>query len=132
MKKAALFLSGWVLLLAAAVGVFLPVLPTTPLVLLAAVCFSCSSEKAYRFLLKSRFFGPYIENYRTGRGVPAAAKVRGIVVLWLLLAVSAVAMRRTWSTVMFAVIGAGVTTHLLLLKTEKQEKPVPSARHEEE
>ena len=132
MKKAVLFLSGWTLLLLAAIGVFLPILPTTPFVLLAALCFSCSSEKMHRFLLKSRLFGPYIENYRTGRGVPAAAKARGIAMLWLLLAVSAFAMRKAWATAMFAVIGIGVTIHLLLLKTRKRQNPALPAQDEEE
>lgn len=119
MKRVLLLVCGWALVAIAAVGVILPVLPTTPFVLLAALCFSCSSEKMYRLLLKSRLFGPYIENYRTKQGVSAAVKARAIVLLWLLLGVSAAAMHRTWSTVLFSAVGIGVTAHLLALKTKK-------------
>lgn len=121
LKKLLLFICGWLLLAIAAIGVFLPVLPTTPLVILAATCFSFSSKKAYGYILKSRFFGPYIENYRTKQGVSVGVKVRGIVMLWALLLLSAVLMRTLWSSVLFTVIGIGVTIHLLMLKTKRPE-----------
>ncbi|ULQ59502.1 YbaN family protein [Brucepastera parasyntrophica] len=133
MRKILLLAAGVLALLLGTVGIFLPILPTTPFVLLAGICFSFSSQKAYNLLLKSRFFGPYIENYRTKKGVPVAAKVRGIVSLWLLLAVSAFAMAKVWSTIMFAAVGTGVTIHLLLMKTwrpEKQSLPEFSAAEE--
>ncbi len=101
----------------AAVGVVIPVLPTTPFVLLAAGCFSASSPKAYQMLLRSRFFGPYIEHYRNGGGVTKAAKMRGIILLWVLLGVSAVFVEKPWIYLLLGVVGAGVTLHLLLIKT---------------
>ncbi|MHB8062540.1 MAG: YbaN family protein [Ruminiclostridium sp.] len=122
MKKIVLLISGWALIVIAAIGVFLPILPTTPLVILAAMCFSYSSERMHRFLLKSHFFGSYIENFKTKQGISVATKASGIIVLWVLLTISAVSMNKTWSTIMFAVIGIGVTTHLLLLKTKKSVK----------
>lgn len=121
MKKRLLFICGVLLMAVAAIGVIVPLLPTTPFVILAALCFSFSSEKAYRFLLRNRFFGPYIENYQTKQGVPLGIKVRGILTLWTLLIISALAMRRLWSTVMFVVIGCGVTVHLLMLKTKRTD-----------
>lgn len=124
MKKIILLICGWALIVIAAIGVFLPILPTTPLVILAAMCFSYSSERMHRFLLKSYFFGPYIENFKTKQGISIATKVKGIIVLWLLLIISAVSMHKIWSTIMFAVIGIGVTIHLLLLKTKKNIKPI--------
>ena len=117
MKKIALLTAGWVLLLLGGIGLLVPVLPTTPFVLVAAGCFSCASERMYRLLLRSRFFGPYIENYRTKQGVPVDAKVRGIVMLWVLLGISMLAMQKLWLTLLLLGIGAAVTAHLLLLKT---------------
>ena len=124
MKKILLTICGWSLLALGAIGVVLPVLPTTPFVLLAAVCFSASSEKAYRFLVKNRFFGPYVENYRTGQGVPVSAKVRGIVMLWVLLLFAMAIMQKLWVLIVFPLIGTGVTLHLLLLRTKKPEKKI--------
>ena len=60
LKKYVLIACGFLLLALGAVGIVIPVVPTTPFVLLAAGCFSASSPKAYQFLLRSRFFGPYI------------------------------------------------------------------------
>lgn len=64
-------------------GVFLPLLPTTPLLLLAAACYIRSSEKLYQWLINNKWFGKYIENFRSGRGIPLKAKVLGIAVLWV-------------------------------------------------
>ena len=52
------------------VGIFIPVLPTTPFVLLSAALFARSSERFYRWLITNRFFGQYLKDYREGRGVP--------------------------------------------------------------
>ncbi len=125
MKKTLLLISGWLLVAVAAVGVILPVLPTTPFVLLAACCFSLSSERLYRFLLNNRFFGPYIENYKTKQGVSAAHKARAIVTLWVLLILSAVIARILWLTLLLAAVGIGVTIHLLLMKTKKEPTDAP-------
>lgn len=122
MKKYVIFTVGCILIVIASIGLFLPILPTTPFVILSAMCFSISSEKAYRLLVKNRFFGPYIENYKNGSGVTVAAKVRGIIMLWVLLIISAIAMHKLWSSIMFAVIGSAVTIHLLLLKTKSLEE----------
>lgn len=117
MKRIGLLIAGWVLLLVGAVGIFVPVLPTTPFVLVSSGCFSFASPRLYTLLSRSRLFGPYIENYRNGLGVPMAAKVRGIVMLWVLLLISMLSMRKPWLTVLLLVVGAAVTAHLLLLKT---------------
>ncbi|HML49270.1 MAG TPA: YbaN family protein [Clostridia bacterium] len=109
MKRYILIACGCALLVLGAVGSLLPVLPTTPFVLLAATCFSASSPRAYRLLMRSRFFAPYIEHYQTGGGIGKAAKVRGIVVLWAMLGISAIASRKLW------------LVHLLMIKS----KPAP-------
>jgi uncharacterized membrane protein YbaN (DUF454 family) len=124
-KKTLLLLSGWLLVAVAAVGVIFPVLPTTPFILLAACCFSLSSERMYQFLLKNRFFGPYIENHRTKQGVSAAHKTRAIITLWLLLIISAVITRLLWLTLLLCAVGIAVTLHLLLMKTKREPTDAP-------
>ncbi|MDR2900657.1 MAG: YbaN family protein [Treponema sp.] len=105
------------------VGAFLPVLPTTPFVILAGICFSVSSPKMNAIIQRSKFFGPYIENYRNKTGVPLSAKITSIISMWLLLAISAFFMHKTWSYIVFPLIGSAVTIHILLLKTQRIEQP---------
>lgn len=124
MKRILLFIAGCLSLAVGTIGIFLPVLPTTPLVLLSAVCFSFSSPKAHHFLLTSRIFGPYIENYRSGCGISIAAKAKAIAFLWCGLLLSVLLVQKFWLTILLAFVGVAVTIHLLLLKTKGKE-PVP-------
>ncbi|MDR1747997.1 MAG: YbaN family protein [Spirochaetaceae bacterium] len=122
MKKIALLAAGWISLVLGGLGAFLPLLPTTPFVLLAGICFSFSSPRLYRLLQRNRFFGPYIENYKSRKGVPVSVKVQGIVTLWGLLALSAFFMKKRWAVILFAVIGTAVTVHILCMKTRRNEE----------
>jgi len=103
-----------------AAGAFLPVLPTTPFVLLAAACFSASSKRLHAWLGRSRFFGPYIEHYRNGTGIKVSLKVSSLIFLWAGLIASMVAVRTWWIYLALGLVGAGVTVHLLLIKTERK------------
>lgn len=122
MKKSLLLVCGWLLVALGTVGAFLPVLPTTPFFLLAAACFSGASEKAYRFLLNSPFFGSYIRHYKTGQGISRREKAQALILLWGMLIAGALAMGKVWAYVVLPLIGLGVTCHLALIKTARQEK----------
>ena len=102
------------------IGIILPVLPTTPFVLLAAACFSLSSPALAGKLEESRIFGSYLRHWRTNEGVPLRTKVRAIVWLWLGLALSAAIVRTVLVITILAVIGTIVTLHLILIKTRKE------------
>ena len=121
-KKTLLIVAGVVSLALGGIGVFLPLLPTTPFVLLAAGCFAGSSPAMHRWLCRSRFFGEYIENYRTNAGVSKSVKVRAIVFLWAGLALSAAAVHKPLVWMILAVIGICVSTHLLMMKTKDENK----------
>ncbi|MBT6146043.1 MAG: YbaN family protein, partial [Gemmatimonadetes bacterium] len=69
------FVIGTMSVVAGVVGILLPLIPTTPFLLLAAWCYARSSERFYRLLLSNRWLGPYIRNYRDGRGMSLRAKV---------------------------------------------------------
>lgn len=74
-----LFLTAGILLVGlAAVGVVLPLLPTTPLLLLAAWCFARSSDKCHRWLMEHRLFGPVIKNWHENKCMPKKAKAIAI------------------------------------------------------
>ncbi len=75
-----------------AVGIFVPVLPTTPFLLLAAACFVRSSPRLHGWLLRHRRLGPYIAGFIDGGGMPARAKRVSLVVLWATVVLSATLM----------------------------------------
>jgi hypothetical protein len=103
------------------IGVFLPVLPTTPFLLLAAACYAKSSDWFYNRLLNNKIFGSYIKNYREGKGISMKAKVISIsfLALTILYSVVFVASNLLYKIIL-AVIFAGVTLHILSIKTLKQ------------
>jgi len=106
------------------VGVLVPVLPTTPFLLLAAASFLRSSERLHRWLLGNRVFGEYLRRYHNGEGLPLASKVTTLVVLWASLAVSAFAAvpdRLWWLRIILLLVGAGVTVHILRIKTRRRQ-----------
>lgn len=72
-------LMGFVFLGAAIIGIFLPILPTTPFVLLAAACFARSSEKWHRWLLNNRTFGPMIHDWEENRCIPCRIKLIAVI-----------------------------------------------------
>ena len=98
-------------------GIVVPLLPTTPLVLLAAFLFSRSNKRLEAWLERNRIFGPFIINFRTGAGIGRIHKYGSILLLWLGLATSMYFLQMTWVYILLAGIGIGVTTHLLLIKT---------------
>ena len=72
--RALLIALGWIFVVIGLIGVVLPLLPTTPFLILAAACFARGSERFYRWLLSSRLFGPVIREWRQTRSVPPRAK----------------------------------------------------------
>ncbi len=76
-------LCGGALTALAALGVVLPLLPTTPLLLLAAACFARSSERCHRWLLQHRVFGPIIQNWQENRCMPPKAKITAVSMILL-------------------------------------------------
>jgi len=104
------------------IGVFLPVLPTTPFLLLAAYCFGRGSPRFYRWLVERSRIGVYIRSYREGRGVPLKQKLLTIALLWVMIGFSIVFVATTWwFKALLAVIAVGVTVHLGKIKTWRPE-----------
>ncbi len=76
-----LFIIGWLCVVLGAVGVVMPVLPTTPFLLLAAACFDQSSPRFHRWLLSTKLFGPMIENWQRERYIEKRSKRVALVVV---------------------------------------------------
>ena len=101
-------------------GIVLPLLPTTPFLLLAAACFARSSPQLEAWLHDNRLFGPYLRAYRNGHGIPLRAKVTIIALLWLSVSLSAVFAipDRFWAArLVLVLIGLLVSIHVLRIKT---------------
>jgi len=101
-------------------GIFLPLLPTTPFLLLAAACFLRGSPRLYDWLLNHRRLGPYLRQYREHRAIPRQTKLATLVLLWCTLAFSGlVVMDSLWIRILLLAVGVGVTLHVLTIKTLK-------------
>ena len=115
--RAALVVCGTVALVLGIIGLVLPVLPTTPFLLLAAACYARGSTRLYDWLLGNRFLGEYIRDYRERRAIRLRAKVLAIAMLWLVSGLSIIAIEPIWVRLALAAIAVAVTAHLLSLAT---------------
>jgi len=120
LTKTLLIVSGTLCVALGVLGMFLPVLPTTPFLLLAAICYARSSKRFYNWLITNRWCGEYIRNYREGRGITLKHKVLTISLLWLMIGYAAWFVVSLW-WVKFILLGiaVGVTWHLAKMRTFK-------------
>ncbi len=110
---------GWVFLGLGVIGLFLPVLPTTPFVLLAAACFFRSSERIHSWLVSHPRFGPQITDYLEGKGLRRNTKVVALLTLWISVTASVVLfIPHVAADAIVLVIAAGVTVYILRLPTQ--------------
>ena len=119
LRNVVLTIAGVLALGLGAIGIFMPLLPTTPFVLLAAICFSKSNRKFYERIKRNPHFGPFVENYNTKQGVPMPLKIKGIIFLWGGLILSMILLQTFWVYILLCCVGVGVTIHLLLIKTKR-------------
>lgn len=121
-RKAILIFLGTVCVGLGVLGMFLPLMPTTVFLLLAAYCYSKSSEKFHTWLLTNRLCGKYITNYKSGRGITVRQKVSTCLTLWASIGLSIWLIDgKLWVSLLLAAIAIGVTAHILWLKTYRPE-----------
>ena len=120
--RALLIVTGTLFVILGIIGIFIPVLPTTPFLLLAAACYARSSERFYNGLLSNRIFGNYIRNYREGKGVPVKVKMITILFLWSAIIFSiTIASSDTIIRIVLIIIAVLVTVHVALIGKRKNE-----------
>lgn len=104
-------------------GIALPVLPTTPFLLLTAYCYLCSAPAWHKRLLESKHLGPYIKNFQENKCIPKRIKVYSISMLWLTITISAVfAVSLWWVRLLLLVVAIGVTCHILSYPNTPQQE----------
>lgn len=101
----------------AILGLCLPLLPTTPFLLLASACYLRGSERMHRWLLNNRLFGEHLRNYQEERGIPLRSKLIAIGLTWSSLLFSAVSVAPAALRFILLAIALGVTIFILRTKT---------------
>jgi uncharacterized membrane protein YbaN (DUF454 family) len=103
------------------IGLLLPVVPTSPFLLLTAFCYARGSERFYIWLITNPHFGDYIRALRKGEGIPLRIKVYAIVLLWATLGSTIVFIVPLWQVkAVLALVGMGVTVYIAQLPTKPE------------
>ncbi len=114
--RLALLSAGWLAVALAVLGLILPLLPTTPFVLVAAGCFSRASERCHRWLLSAPVIGRLLADWEAGRGVALAVRIKAIALVWIGIGSSVVwFVDATAARVLLLAIAATVSAYLLRL-----------------
>ena len=105
------------------IGVVVPLLPTTPFLLLSAACYAKGSKKIYRWFINIKWIGKTIKNYHEGNGISIKGKIISIIFLWTTILIS---MSLMWANIfliriLLIIIAISVTYHIISLKTMKNE-----------
>lgn len=104
-------------------GIFLPLLPTTPFLLLTAALYFRSSPKLYNWLIRHKYFGSYIRNFREHKAMPLKAKILSITLLWItMLNCVFFVVSYPWLRIILLLIAVGTTYYILSFKTLKSKE----------
>lgn len=117
LKKHLLIVGGTLSLGLGIVGMLLPILPTTPFLLLTAWCYLRGSDRLYQWLMNHRVLGNYLKNYLKYHAITKSAKIALLAALWASLSISVAIIDGTIIRLILALVGIGVSIHLLTLKT---------------
>lgn len=112
---------GWLSVALGVIGIFLPLLPTTPFLLLAAACFMRSSQRFYLWLVNHRQLGPWIVDYLNGQGIPLKGKVYTISLMWLSIGLSCYLVPLFWARAFM--LSSAVLVSLYILSQKTRGKP---------
>lgn len=116
--RGVLIACGWTAIVCGVAGIFLPVVPTVPFLLLAAVCFAKSSDKLHQWLLQHNHLGPLLHAYLNGSGIPFRAKITSLVMICTSIPASVIFfVNTTWVKVVLVAIAVIICGYLLSLPT---------------
>ena len=120
---ALIFIGGMVSLIIGIIGIVLPVIPTTPLLLLAAACFAKSSKKFYNWLMNNRILGTIIKNYKEGKGMPIKTKIFTLSTLWITIMITIFFfVKILWVQIILWIIVIAVSTHIILIRPKNRSE----------
>ena len=104
------------------VGMFLPMLPTTPFLLLSAAAWFKASPALYEWLLNHKIYGEYIRNFREHRAIPLRVKIISVSLVWLTIGycIFAVVEEWWWAQLLMTLLAVAISWHILSFKTLKK------------
>jgi len=115
--KHLILLGGFISLILGIIGIVIPILPTTPFLLLASAAFAKSSKRFDRWLLNNKILGTYIKNYREGKGLPLQIKILTLSLLWITITISMFfLLDLTWVLILLICIALAVSLHIILIR----------------
>lgn len=125
MQRTILIIIGWLAVVLATLGVVLPLLPTTPFLLLAAWCFARSSPRFHYWLLYRSWFGGYLRHWQQHRALPPGAKFRAIIFIVITFAVSLYMVNILWVRLFLLMLMGALLFFMWRMPVvdEKQQKP---------
>ena len=102
------------------IGVFLPLVPTTPFLLLSAALFMKSSTRLYKWLMNHKYLGKYLQNYILHKTISTRTKISSISLLWIaILSTAYFAVDKLIIKILLLIIATAVTIHILSFKSNK-------------
>ena len=113
---------GFFFLFLGAIGIILPLLPTTPFLLLASYFFIKSSKKLSNWLITHKLFGHYLDNYLKYKAVSNKTKFFAIIILWSSITASALIINHILIYIILDIVAISVSIHILKLKNIKKNK----------
>lgn len=123
--KILLMIIGTVSLGLGVIGIMLPVLPTTPFLLLSLACYMRSSSKLHNFILSNKYLAPYVKDYISGNGIPIASKKKAIFLIWLTIGFSVVfIIDKIFVKMMLFIIATIVSTYIWTRSTPEDKRIV--------
>ena len=118
--KYLLIILGSICLALGVIGIFLPLLPTTPFLLLSAALYVRSSEKLYQWLIHQKYLGTYIRNFREHKAIPLRAKIFSISMVWITLTYCIIMIiEALWLKAILLLLAISITWHILSYTTLK-------------
>lgn len=128
--KPILYVLAWISFILGIIGAFLPVLPTTPFMILSAFLFSKSSPRMHSWLTSLPYFGNAILEWESNKVIRPKAKATAIIVLWIVMGVSMIfAPISSNLKIMLAVIGISVTVFIATRKSYAQDEDIALANN---
>jgi uncharacterized membrane protein YbaN (DUF454 family) len=120
-KQSLFVILGSFFLVIGIIGIFIPVLPTTPFLLLSSFFYVRSSKRLYNWLLANKILSAYIGDYIGGRGIPLKVKLYTITLLWTVIVVTVVfAVEELIFRTILVLVAVGVSVHIALIKGYKK------------
>ena len=117
MKKIILIITGTITLGLGIIGIILPIIPTTPFLLISSYCYVRSSKKLNQWLLNHRILGKYIYNYVEKKAIPKRAKITAIILICISIPITLIIINKIIVTIILPIIATLVIVYILRLKT---------------